>query len=111
MNGATISAVGANTLSTTSPTAAAIYVDSPTIVTNLDTLNFTSVASGNTVTTGTARAITIDPTAAAGLGSSIGQINVTGSFTAGGAAGTTDNVSNESLAPVTVNVSGTQISP
>ncbi len=111
VNGATISAVGANTLSTTSPTAAAIYVDSPTIVTNLDTLNFTSVASGNVVTTGTARAITIDPTAAAGAGLSIGQINVTGSFTAGGAAGTTANISNESAAPVTVNVSGTQISP
>jgi hypothetical protein len=113
VNAGRLAANGSNTLSASSTSAAAIYVNSPSVVSNLNSLNFTSLTSGNTASTGTARAITIDPTAPAGTGTSIGQVNITGSFTVGRAAGTGANVSNNSVPStgVKVNVGGTQISP
>ncbi len=117
-NGGTIATTGANTLSIASTTAAAIYIDSTTVATDLNTFNFTSVISGNAnlVSAGaTETAITIDPTLnPAGL--STGSINIAGAFGIGtdpatATPGVTDNILNGSAAPVEVFVNGVQISP
>ena len=111
-NGATINAVGANTLLTGSTTAAAIYIYSDTAATNLNTLNFTSVVSANPETALGERAITIDD----GATLSTGTININGTFGIGtdpatATPGTTNNITNNSAAPVEVFVNGVQISP
>ena len=111
-NGATINAIGANTLLTGSTTAAAIYIYSDTAATNLNTLNFTSVVSANPETALGERAITIDD----GATLSTGTININGTFGIGtdpatATPGTTNNITNNSAAPVEVFVNGVQISP
>ena len=105
-------ATGANTLFTASTTNSAIYAEGSTEFTSggatPTVLNFVSVESDNVNTaatpTTTPRAITIAD------GTPSGVINITGDFTVGGIAGTIDNIEN-AAGSVTVDVSGTQISP
>jgi hypothetical protein len=124
VNADDVRVIGASTLSNTSTSQAAIYIDG---LTELGTaaggrgLNFTSVISGNAT-----RAFGNPPTntlptppfeagkiTAIMLNESItgatGDINITGSFTAGNAPGTAFNVNNGG--GINVNVSGSQISP
>ena len=105
-------ATGANTLFTASTTNSAIYAEGSTEFTSggatPTVLNFVSVESDNVNTaatpTTTPRAITIAD------GTPSGLINITGDFTVGGIGGTADNIEN-AAGSVTVDVSGTQISP
>lgn len=105
-------ATGANTLFTASTTNSAIYAEGSTEFTSggatPTVLNFVSVESDNVNTaatpTTTPRAITIAD------GTPSGLINITGDFTVGGVAGTIDNIEN-AAGSVTVDVSGTTISP
>jgi hypothetical protein len=123
VNADEVRVLGASTLSNASTTQAAIYVDGTTQLGTAPAgrgLNFTSVVSGNSTrtTSGTPPVDTATPPFLPGIttaimlnetGGATGDINVTGAFTAGSAAGTGFNVNNGG--GVNVNVSGSQISP
>ncbi len=105
-NAGTVNVLNASTLTTnsTSRPAINIYEDATAPGTTTLNLNFTSVVSANANTTpATNTAISLTEAGASGA------INISSAFTAGGAPGTTANVSNASGA--TVSVSGVQISP
>ncbi len=111
VNAGEVLATGANTLVTTSTTNSAIYAEGNTFFadgagTGPIVLNFVSVTSANPTNSGSdPHAITIQD------GSPKGKINITGSFTVDGSAGTDANVLNNSGGSLTVDVGGSQISP
>jgi hypothetical protein len=105
-NAGTVNVLYSSTVTTASTTQPAIFIyeDATSPGSTTLGLNFTSVTSANgTTTPATNTAISLTEAGASGA------INISGAFTAGGAAGTTANVANVSGA--TVNVNGVQISP